>query len=241
MKNTLRSLFGGLAAVVLAVVAQAADLAPGPVSAGKVKGDASYMLAGTTQEIKLTAGTAIPQGAVIKTGPGSIVVVVFGSGSTASIRPNSEVEITKFEQELFAGPLPANGEPSVSNTQIKIMDGEVVSDVAKLKKGSEFVVTTPVGAAGVRGTKFSVRFNASTGRFVVRVAEGGVLFRGNVDGTVRDIRGGSGFDGTDVAPLTAAEIRGIIAIIEEFVAIGVRRGNVIIERDEIDTSVSAGG
>lgn len=177
MKNILRSFLGGIAAVVLAVVAQAADLAPGALSAGTVKGDVSYKLAGTSEYMPLTAGTAIPQGATIKTGGGSIVVIVFGSGSTASIRPDSEVEITKFEQEAFTGPLPEDSEPSVSNTQIKIVNGQVVSKVSKLKKGSEFVVNSPVGAAGVRGTIFSVTYNAATGAYSIQVVEGGVVLR----------------------------------------------------------------
>ncbi|MBC8010721.1 MAG: FecR domain-containing protein [Burkholderiales bacterium] len=177
MKNILRSFLGGIAAVVLAVVAQAADLAPGALSAGTIKGDVSYKLAGTTQYLPLVAGTAIPQGATIKTGAGSIAVIVFASGSTASIRPDSEVEITKFEQEAFTGPLPSGSEPSVSNTQIKIVNGQVVSKVSKLKKGSEFVVSSPVGAAGVRGTTFSVIYNAATGAFTIAVIEGGVVVR----------------------------------------------------------------
>lgn len=175
MKNILRSFLGGIAAVVLAVVAQAADLAPGALSAGTVKGDVTYKLAGTSEYMPLTAGTAIPQGATIKTGAGSIAVVVFASGSTASIRPDSEVEITKFEQEAFTGPLPKDSEPSVSNTQLKLVNGKVVSKVSKLKKGSEFVVNSPVGAAGVRGTTFQVEYNATTGAYTVSVIEGEVV------------------------------------------------------------------
>jgi hypothetical protein len=177
MKNILRSFLGGIAAVVLAVVAQAADLAPGALSAGTIKGDVSYKLAGTSQYLPLVAGTAIPQGATIKTGAGSIAVIVFGSGSTASIRPDSEIEITKFEQEAFSGPLPSDSEPSVSNTQLKVVNGQVVSKVSKLKKGSEFVVNSPVGAAGVRGTIFSVTYNAATGFYSVQVVEGGVVLQ----------------------------------------------------------------
>lgn len=220
MKNILRSVVGGIAAVVLAVVAQAANLAPAAFSAGTVKGDVTYKLAGTSQYLALTPGTALPQGATVKTGPGSLAVIVFASGSTASIRPNSEVEITKFEQEAFSGPLPANAEPSVSNTQIKVVDGQVISKVAKLKQGSEYVVTTPVGAAGVRGTTFLVSYDAATGSFTVSTTEGLVFVTVNAGtgaatevAVGQTVTYGDGQTGT-VRALTPAEL----AAIEQAVA-----------------------
>lgn len=209
MKNILRSVLGGIAAVVLSVAVHAANLAPGAFSAGTVKGDVTYKLAGTTQYMALTPGTALPQGATIKTGEGSLAVILFASGSTASIRPNSEVEIS-FQQEAFAGPLPKNAEPSVSNTQIKINDGQVLSKVSKLKKGSEFTVTTPAGAAGVRGTVFTVSYNAATGAFSVQTAEGAVAVTSSSNGTTTEVTAGTKTDGSgNVTALSAAEIQAI--------------------------------
>lgn len=177
MKNILRLLSGGFAAAFFALAAQAANLAPGAFSAGTVKGDVSYKPAGSSEYIPLAAGVALPQGATIKTGANSSVLIVFGSGSTAVIDQSSEIEITKFEQELFSGPVPVDAEPSVSNTEIKVIDGDITTKVSKLKKGSSFVIDTPVGAAGVRGTVFRVSYRVGDTTFTVQVTEGGVVVR----------------------------------------------------------------
>ena len=176
MKNILRLLAGGFAAAFFALAAQAANLAPGAYSAGAVKGDVSYKLAGSAQYQPLAAGVALPQGATIKTGAKSTVTIVFGSGSTAVIDPNSEVEISKFVQDVFSGPVPVDAEPAVSDTQIKIIEGGVTAKVAKLKKGSNFTVSSPVGAAGVRGTSFKYSYSSAKGEAFLQVTEGGVQF-----------------------------------------------------------------
>ena len=205
MKNILRWITAGLTATFVALAAHAADMAPGTFSAGTVKGDVSYKLAGSSTYMKLEAGTSLPQGSTIKTAPGSLAIVVFSSGSTATVRPDSEVTIN-FDQQAFTGPIPAGAEPSVSKTQIKIANGTVISKVAKLKKGSEFNVTSPVGAAGVRGTTFEVTYNSATGVFVVLVAEGAVAFTKSADGTVTPVAAGQVItpEGTVVAAAPAA-------------------------------------
>lgn len=193
MKNILRWITAGLTATFVALSAYAADMAPGTFSAGTVKGDVTYKLAGTSTFLKLEAGTTLPQGSTVKTGAESLAIVVFASGSTATVRPSSEVVIN-FDQQAFTGPIPAGSEPSVSKTQVRIVNGTVISSVAKLKKGSEFNVTTPVGAAGVRGTVFSVTYNATTKQFTVLVAEGAVVFTRNADGTVTAVNKGQILD-----------------------------------------------
>lgn len=205
MKTILRSLLGGIVAAVFAVVAQAANLAPGAFSAGTVKGDVTYKLAGTTRYLPLSSGVALPQGATVKTGAGSLAVIVFSNGATASIRPNSEVEITKFHQEVFSGTTSGNTEPSVSNTEIKIIDGAVVSKIARLRQGSSYVVNTPVGAAGVRGTTFLVTYNAATGAYSVSTLEGQVIFTKASDGTETYVNANESYNGSVVTPLTPAQ------------------------------------
>jgi hypothetical protein len=174
MKNILRLLTSGLVAAVLSLAAQAAELAPGAYSVGQVTGDVTYKLADSAEYAPLAAGTALPQGATIKTGADSSALLVFASGSTATVIEDSEVEVTKFEQEVFSGPIPADSEPAVSNTEIKVLNGSVVNQVNKLKKGSNYTVNTPVGAAGVRGTLFMVSYDTKTGSYSVSVVEGGV-------------------------------------------------------------------
>ena len=186
MKNIRRLLAGGFAAALFALAAQAANLAPGAYSAGSVKGDVSYKIAGSRQYQPLAAGVALPQGATIKTGANSTVLVVFGSGSTAVIEANSEVEISKFVQDVFSGPVPVDAEPAVSSTEINIIEGSVTSKVAKLKKGSTFTVSSPVGAAGVRGTTFKYTYSSAKGEATLLVNSGGVNFieKGNNKNTL---------------------------------------------------------
>jgi len=212
MKTILRSLLGGLVAAAFVVVAQAADLAPGAFSAGTVKGDVSYKLAGTSQFLALTPGTSLPQGATIKTGEASLVAVVFANGSVATVTSNSEVEITKFHQEAFTGSVPSRSEPSVSATEIKIINGTVVSKVSKLKPGSTYIVNSPVGAAGVRGTTFSVSYDAATGAYVVSTLTGEVVYSGTLGGE-RPVNGGQSFNGSSVVALTPSQIDQIEAAI----------------------------
>lgn len=177
MNNLLRLIVGGFFAALFAVAAQAADLTPGAVTVGIAKGDVTYKIAGTTTYLAAPAGTSLPQGATVKTGPGSLATLVFSSGSVATLRPDTELEISKFEQEAFSGPVSKAGEPSVSNAQLNLIDGEVISNVNKLKKGSQFVVNSPIGAAGVRGTIFSIKIDRLTGSARIVVLEGGVNLR----------------------------------------------------------------
>ena len=213
MKTILRSLLGGLVAAAFVVVAQAADLAPGAFSAGTVKGDVSYKLAGTSQFLALTPGTSLTQGATIKTGESSLVAVVFSNGSVATVTSNSEVEITKFHQAAFSGSVPSGSEPSVSATEIKLINGSVVSKVSKLKPGSTYIVNSPVGAAGVRGTTFSVSYNAATGEYVVSTLDGSVIvYSGNFVGE-RPVGSGQSFNGSAMSSLTPSQIQQIEAAI----------------------------
>lgn len=183
MKNILRLITSGLFSAFVTLAAQAADLAPGAYSAGSVSGSVTFAAAGSSTFLPVTAGMALPQGATIKTGKESSVNLVFSSGSSALVEANTTVEITKFEQQLFSGPIVEGDEPSVSNTEMKIVDGAVIAKVSKLKKGSSFSVNSEVGAAGVRGTKFKVVYNAATRQFTVTTTSGLVITKNLGTGT----------------------------------------------------------
>ncbi len=214
MKNILRWITAGLTATFATLAAHAADMAPGTFAAGTVKGDVSYKLAGTSTYLKLEPGTTLPQGSTVKTAPGALAIVVFASGSTATVRPDSEVVIN-FDQKAFTGPIPAGSEPAVSKTQIRIVNGTVISKVSKLKKGSEYNVTSPVGAAGVRGTTFEVSYNSVTKQFTVTCAEGAVVFNKNSDGSVTPVVAGQFIDNEGVAkPANPVAIAALVTALE---------------------------
>jgi hypothetical protein len=174
MKNTLRLILGGFSAVAFVVAAHAADLSAGAFSANMVVGNVTYKAGMTGEYAPLATGTILHQGAVIKTGAESSVSIEFSSGATAMVRPNTEIEVAKFEQALFSGDVPELEEPAVSNTVMNLLSGEVVSSVKKLKTSSEYVVNSPIGAAGVRGTFFSVVYDPVTKTMKVSTLFGSV-------------------------------------------------------------------
>lgn len=176
MKNALRLALGALCALAFSVAAQAADLVAGLYKANQAIGDVTYKLPGSSEFLPVVNGRPLPQGVVIKTGAKSTVSIEFNSGATALIRPNTQIEISKFEQALFSGGATGPEEPAVSSTKMMLLNGEVVSNVKKLKTGSEYVVNTPIGAAGVRGTTFQVVYDPTNKVLRVLTAEGKVVF-----------------------------------------------------------------
>lgn len=209
MNTILRLIAIGFAAAFLVLTAQAADLASGMFTAGTVAGDVTFKTA-SSEYIALTAGTSLPQGAIIKTGADSKVSIVFSNGSLAVITDNSEIEITKFEQQPFTGPIKVGAEPSVSNTEIRVINGSVFCKVAKLSKGSVHTVNSPLGATSVLGTAFKVSFvNGSlevsvlSGSVAVNYVSGGVVVQKVVNaGETADFAS----EGIDISSVTSVEV-----------------------------------
>ena len=115
---------------------------------------------------------------LVTIGEGSRVILVFSNGATINIGEESEVEIRQFLQDPFAddyafGEATAEPTASTSQTRIHLRQGELIGNVKTLNKGSTFEVTTPAGAAGIRGTTFRVVFRPS--------GDGGGIFYGHYD------------------------------------------------------------
>lgn len=206
----IRSLLAGVTGAFIAVTAAMAQLPAGAISVGSVSGDVTFAVAGSDAYKPLTAGASLPQGAIVKTGDKSTATIVMSSGSTAVIAANSVIEFTKFEQEAFSGPIPSKGEPSVSKTEINVIDGSVAAKVNKLKKGSSYTVNSPVGAAGVRGTTFVVTFNQATRQLTVSTVEGLVVMTARATGVTTQV------SGTETKAVTTATVAGVeqVTIVE---------------------------
>lgn len=212
MNIMFRSALSIVSAVILSVTVQAAQLGAGAFSVGVAKGDVTYRLANSETFIAAPAGTALPEGATLKTGANSSVTVVFSTGSVATIGANSVVEVSKFQQEPFTGTLTQGFEPSVSDTQLALVEGEVISNVAKLRKGSKYEVTSPVGAAGVRGTVFYVKYDKASGAGIFEVASGSIVLTLK-DGSTVTVRAGYGWDSrnpTVTYPLTVKRVNELL-------------------------------
>ncbi len=243
MKNALRLALGALCALAFSVAAQAADLVAGLYKANQAIGDVTYKLPGSSEFLPVVNGRPLPQGVVIKTGAKSTVSIEFNSGATALIRPNTQIEISKFEQALFSGGATGPEEPAVSSTKMMLLNGEVVSNVKKLKTGSEYVVNTPIGAAGVRGTFFSVKYDPIKKQLTVSTLLGKVEVV-YLSGTIFDSANDSEvvileLDGGRKIPLDREkrdELRGLLAGI-----LGSAKANEIIktiETSQIGVSIN---
>ena len=65
-------------------------------------------------------------------------------------------------------------ELSPSRVYLNLAIGDLIVDVKKLSKSSLFIVNTPLGVAGVRGTQFKVEFEEEESK--LSVVEGKVSF-----------------------------------------------------------------
>jgi hypothetical protein len=133
--------------------------------------------------------TSSEEDLVVTSGDNSGVILVFSNGATINIGENSKVEIRQFTQDPFAEDFSfaeETSEPSVSQTEIYLTEGELIGNVKSLRSGSSFTVSTPAGAAGIRGTTFRVVFRPQgngTAFFTITTIEGDVGVT-TTDGTV---------------------------------------------------------
>ena len=118
-------------------------------------------------ENELKAGKVIKEGYQIKVGSGGQAVIVFTNGAVTTLAENTNLVIRKFLQSEFvlqSSKLSEQPEePSVSQTMIDLSKGQMVVEVKKLRKGSNFEVTTRLGVAGIRGTRFLINLDEQEG------------------------------------------------------------------------------
>ncbi len=85
------------------------------------------------------------------------------------------------------------GEINEREVEIELLGGRVALDVPKRQLGdAPYQVRTPSSLAGVRGTKFSVGFNAEQHNSQVEVNHGDVAAHGNADQANRSVRDNMG-------------------------------------------------
>ncbi len=183
-------LIGALAGVMSAL----AQTPAAPAGAPTVVGGAELILvAKKSGRVEMTVGgvvtalengAKVPQKAKVNTYNDGSVVLVFSNGATTQLGSDSELVIEEFLQDPFGSDIKVaeiSDEPSQSRTKLALNKGELVGNVKKLKydKGSSFIVQTPVGAAGIRGTTFRIVFRpGGTGQafFTLSTASGNVSF-----------------------------------------------------------------
>ncbi|MCX6953860.1 MAG: FecR domain-containing protein [Verrucomicrobia bacterium] len=162
----------------------------GKIIAKNVVGTVTYnsnVAGATAAPVPLGENQEIGEGNIVHTGVGSSVVLLFENGASLKLGDTTDLNISEFKLD----PVPpaynrtaATEEPSLSNTDITLTRGELIGNVKTLKKtpgnNSKFKVSTPVGAAGIRGTVFKIVYrpvgDGRTGvyNFVMTTVEGNV-------------------------------------------------------------------
>jgi hypothetical protein len=190
--------FGLLASFVADGSAQTPPSAPGAATAApvrnvegaitvkRVRGTVTAQDNASKATRPLSEGDKITQGVTVITGKSrdSSVVLVFSNGAKVNLAADSILNIEEYltessKEQIDVASLVA--EPNSSSTKLHLAQGELVGNVVKLNRdrGSQFIVQTPVGAAGIRGTTFRVTFrpdpvNPGHYTFTVSKPEGGV-------------------------------------------------------------------
>jgi len=154
----------------------------GQIRAVRVVGDVKVMHANKTT-VAIKDNDALTQGDTIVTGKDASVVLVFSNGSTVNLAQDSQLAIDQFLQDPFGQEIKVaelTAEPTTSHTKLNLTYGELVGNVKKLKGDSSFLVQTPVGAAGIRGTTFMLTYRPSgTGQafFSLSTSTGEMIFQ----------------------------------------------------------------
>lgn len=173
----------GLTAFSAAQPAEAPRTPRGVIKVGRIVGEVTVTDLATSLRARLGPNSLVVDGQVVETGPNASVVLVLSNGAVVNLRGDSRLEVSQFLQNPFSSAYrvsEATAEPSTSQTRLLLRKGEIISQVKKLNReaGSSFTVETAVGAAGIRGTAFRIRFDrtGAAGRFVLSMAEGLIQF-----------------------------------------------------------------
>jgi hypothetical protein len=204
------SLCGILLSLCLTAAAQPAK--PGYATAVRVKGLASYSL-GDDKWHPLVPGKYLPPGSTIRTGEDGVVDVILGKAielpqakwaperisesvdapvrGLITYKPSAEQNVVRVMSDsvLVIEKLTTTdtGADTVSDTELNLKKGGIFASVKKLSAAAQYLVKTPTGIAGVRGTQFSIVLNADG-----TIQSVAVYKTQNDDGLVLAITDGSG-------------------------------------------------
>jgi FecR protein len=186
----------------------------GAIYAKRVRGTVTAQDNATKATRPLKEGDEIKQGVTVITGKSrdSSVVLVFSNGAKVNLAADSILNIEEYLTESSTEQIDVAtlvAEPNSSSTKLHLAQGELVGNVVKLNRdrGSQFIVQTPVGAAGIRGTTFRVTFRpdpANPGHYTFSVSKP----EGNVNVTMQ------GATGTVSAPVSVADNREVVVSVQ---------------------------
>lgn len=174
---------GVLLNVGLSASAQPAK--PGYATVIRVKGVASYSLDGGAHKYPLMAGKFLEPGSTIYTGDDGVVDVILGKsldlpqatwkperislaadspvrglvGYKSSAEQNVVRVLASTTLVIDKLTTTSSGADTVSDTELDLKQGSIYASVKKLSPAAQYLVKTPTGIAGVRGTQFTIALN----------------------------------------------------------------------------------
>ena len=192
------ALVGGLV-LSLAVGAHAQSTTKQYATIVRIEGEARYS-PGDNVWHPLTVGQTLGPGNVIQTAANSRVDMVLGDKVTSRIVPapdkvgpatdsnvrgmisykaKSEQNVIRMESDTVLAIdklLISNmGADAVSDTELDLRKGSIFGNVKKLSAASQFLIKTPNGIAGVRGTTFSLSVDPTTAATLAQVLAGSLV------------------------------------------------------------------
>ena len=183
--QTLLAIAMGGALMNLSLTASAQPAKPGYATVIRVQGEASYSLDDGAHKFPLLAGKFLESGASIYTGSDGTVDVILGKAidlpqakwvpervslavdspvrGLVTYRPSQEQNVVRImpKSTLVIDKLTtvSAGADTVSDTELDLKKGSIYASVKKLSPAAQYLVKTPTGIAGVRGTQFSISLN----------------------------------------------------------------------------------
>ncbi|MGF1451715.1 MAG: FecR domain-containing protein [Opitutales bacterium] len=162
------------------------SLQQGTVKAFMVRGEVRLVNNATGRSTPLMRGQEFPDGFTVVTSRGSTALLLFSNGASINLGPDSRLNVSEFLQQSYNPSLGSyatlDADPSLSRTELRLDYGELTGEVRELREESNFDVNTPTGAAGIRGTLFTVTHDTVSGVTTVTNIRGGVTvtFQGDV-------------------------------------------------------------
>jgi len=120
---------------------------------------------------KAKEGDILSVGSEIKVGSESEIILLFSNGTITTLDANTQMTVRKFLQNGFEQSdkkvVDMDEEVSSSTLLLDLQVGDMVVDVRKLRKKSNFEITSPLGVAGIRGTSFRLSASADSTKLSV--------------------------------------------------------------------------
>jgi hypothetical protein len=183
--QTLLAIAMGGVLLNVGLPASAQPAKPGYATVIRVKGAASYSTDGGAHVSPLLPGKYLEAGSTIITGDDGVVDVVLGRAvdlpqatwaprrvsfaadspvrGLVSYRPSQEQNVVRVNSQstLVIDKLTttSSGADTVSDTELDLQKGSIFASVKKLSPAAQYLVKSPTGIAGVRGTQFSMALN----------------------------------------------------------------------------------